>query len=110
MCAFVMRPKEHRKRGPDLAIRVKEGALILTERTARRHVFDLSSSDGPKKVYGYSGPAAVLVEARITGRSWTMTARRSSTLISGTGRLMTSESWPGSLALPSTQRSVSLET
>jgi hypothetical protein len=52
MSTFVMHPND--KEGHlDLAIRVKDGAIVLTDRTSHRFVFDLADPNGPKKVSTY---------------------------------------------------------
>lgn len=49
---FAIRPKEN-DLGLDIAVRVKDGMIVVTDRLSRRFTFDPSSPDGHKKVYGY---------------------------------------------------------
>jgi hypothetical protein len=49
---LVIRPIRDRWK-TDLAIRFKDGSLVVTDHLARRSCFDLSRPDGPRKVFGY---------------------------------------------------------
>jgi hypothetical protein len=53
---FVMRPKA-REDGHDMAILVKDGALVVIDRLSRRYRFPLSDPNGPKRVQGYYRPS-----------------------------------------------------
>jgi hypothetical protein len=50
--SFVIHPKEPEP-GLNIAVRVKDGVLVVTDHLSRRFTFDPARDDGPKKVYGY---------------------------------------------------------